>query len=357
MGFLAFIILLPLVVFVHELGHFALARLNGVRVDAFSIGFGKVLFRWRDSRGTEWRISMIPLGGYVKMFGQSDMPEKAVKKIAFMKGLKPAERRRHFEFKTRIQRASIIAAGPVMNYIFGFVVFFAIFAAVGVPRTPAVVSQVLSDSPALAAGIMAGDVLESIGGGRIAKSRDISRLMGASDGSPVEVVVRRDGRALALELRPKKDGSRYVLGVAYAMRLEDYQRPGALGAIAAAASEVWSITADTTRSLGEILTGRRSSKDLGGIISIAQISGHALAGGLYTFLYMIALISVSLGLFNFFPIPMLDGGYLFIYAIEAIIRRDIPERVKERMFVVGFALVMALLLLSNFNDVMRLLGR
>lgn len=357
MDFLAFVILLPLVVFVHELGHFALARRHGVRVDAFSIGFGPALFKWRDRHGTEWRISLVPLGGYVKMFGQNDMPERAGTRAASIRGLGRAERRRHFEFKTRLQRASIIAAGPAMNYVFGLLVFFVIFALVGVPRTPAVVSRVLPGSPALAAGIMEGDSLESIGGIRISRARDIARSLGSSGGRPVDVVVKRDGRELRLELRPELEGSRYVLGVVYAMKLEDYKRPGVPGALAAAASEVWSITADTTRSLGEILAGRRSSKDLGGIISIAQISGNALAGGLYTFLYLVALMSVSLGLFNLFPIPMLDGGYLSIYALEAAIRRDIPERVKEGLFMAGFALVMAMLLLSNFNDVMRLLGR
>jgi regulator of sigma E protease len=356
MSFLAFVILLPLVVFVHEFGHFILARANGVRVDAFSIGFGPVLFKWRDRHGTEWRISLVPLGGYVKMFGQNDMPESAEKKTAFIKRLSPAERKLHFEFKSKWRRASIIFAGPAMNYIFAILLFFALFASVGVPRAPAVVSEVLPASPALAAGIRAGDVLVSIGGGKISKARDISRVMGAADGSPIDVVVERDGRNVALRLAPKLDGRRYVLGVAYAAKLEDYERKGVLGAFAAAADEVALITSDTARALAEIISGRRSSRDLGGIISIAEISGKALAGGLYSFLYLVALISVSLGFFNLFPIPMLDGGYLLVYAIEAALRRDLSEKTKERMFMAGFALVAGLLLLSNLNDVLRLLG-
>jgi regulator of sigma E protease len=357
MSLVAFIILLPLVVFVHELGHFVLARANGVRVDAFSIGFGKVLFKWRDRHGTEWRISLVPLGGYVKMFGQNDMPEKAEKKIAFMKRLKPAERKAHFEFKTRLQRAAIIVAGPAANYLFAFLVFAALFVFVGVPRTPAVVSQALPDSPAVEAGIMAGDVIREIGGRRIVNARDISRVMGASDGSPLAVVVQRDGRDMALELTPKQEGGKYVLGISYSMRLEDYQRSSFAGAVSAALAEIWSITRDTTVSLGEMIAGRRSSRDLGGLISIAQVSGRALEGGAYSFLYLVAFISVSLGLFNLFPIPMLDGGYLLMYGIEALLRRDLPEKFKERMFMAGFALVIALLLLSNFNDIARLLGR
>ncbi|MDR1476721.1 MAG: M50 family metallopeptidase [Rickettsiales bacterium] len=357
MSLVAFIILLPLVVFVHELGHFVLARANGVRVDAFSIGFGPVLFKWRDRRGTEWRVSLVPLGGYVKMFGQNDVPESAEKKAALIKKLKPAERKVHFEFKTRLRRASIIAAGPAANYLFAFLVFAALFVSVGIPRTPAVVGQALPDSPALAAGIRAGDVILEIAGSRIEKPRDIPRVMGASDGSPLDVVVRRDGCDMAFELSPKSENGRYVLGISYSMILEDYQRRSFAGALASALAEIWSITRDTTVSLGEMIAGRRSSRDLGGLISIAQVSGRALEGGAYSFLYLVAFISVSLGLFNLFPIPMLDGGYLLMYGIEALLRRPLADKFKERMFMAGFAVVVALLLLSNFNDIARLLGR
>ncbi|MDR2098861.1 MAG: RIP metalloprotease [Rickettsiales bacterium] len=356
MGLLAFVILLPIVVFVHELGHFVFARLSGVRVDAFSIGFGRALCKWRDGRGTEWRIGMFPLGGYVKMLGQNDLPETAEARAAALKKLSTRERAGHFEFKKRYQKAAVIAAGPVFNYIFGILVFFMLFAAVGRRDMPAFVKTVADGSPAAVAGLKGGDRLVEVAGRRVERMRDVSLMINSVPvGARVDIRVERGGSELVIPVVPARENGKSVIGITYGMHFAGYARPGLLGAAGGAISEAWEITADTARAIGGMLTGAGSSKDLGGIISIAQVSGDALANGLYSFMYLVAFISISLGLFNLLPVPVLDGGYLLIYLLEGLARRNLPERVKDKMFFAGFAFIILLVLFATYNDIAKLL--
>ena len=350
----AFVILLPVVVFVHEFGHFIFARINGVKVEAFSIGFGKKLFGWKDSHGTDWKVCLVPLGGYVKMLGQSDAPETAEEKEVSRKKLSQKEKKESFEFKTRFQKASICVAGPVFNFIFGLVVFFGLFFFYGVPNNPPVIHNVVVNSPAELAGIKAGDKILQIGDKVITDANDIAKIMKKVDGSSLLVKVEREGKLMDMSVSPKKENDKYVMGISYALAFGNYKKVSFGQAVVASYKLTSSIVVDTMKSLGEMVVGKRSSKELGGMISIGQMSGNALRNGFYTFMYFMALISISLGLFNLFPIPVLDGGYLFIYLIEGIIRRDLSEKIKEKMFFVGFMFIIFLLLLSNFNDVVRL---
>jgi regulator of sigma E protease len=356
--FLAFIILLSVVVFVHELGHFILARMNGVRVEAFSICMGRKLFGWKDRRGTEWRVGLFPIGGYVKMLGQSDLPESAAAKAAMIRRLSAKDRAAHFELKKKCQRAAIIIAGPAFNYLFGILVFFMLFWAVGRPNTPAYINSVAEGSPAAAAGLRSRDRLLEVDGMKVSRVRDVSRMINAKGGSgAVSIKVERGGREFAVSVVPEVEGGKSVIGITYGVHFVDYSRLGAVESMRAALSETWDITAGTGRALAGIVTGTQSSRDLGGIISIAKVSGDALSQGVYSFLYLIAFISISLGLFNLLPVPVLDGGYIFIYLLEWIVRRDLSEKFKERMFAVGFALVVLLVLFATYNDIVRLLGR
>lgn len=356
MSLLAFIILLPIIVFVHEFGHFIFARVNKVKVEAFSIGFGAPIKMWKDKHGTEWKICMIPLGGYVKMLGQSDTPETAEQKAENIKKLTKKEKAQSFEFKKRYQKASIVAAGPLFNFIFGFLIFWGLFFFKGVPNTPAVVMEVLKDSPAYTSGIKSGDTIIKVNKQAIENPREISNIIQEAKGDVIEIEVMRENKIIPFTINPKKEGDKYLIGISYSSRFDGYKKQTLFSSLKVAYLQTSSIVHDTLKSLGEIFIGSRSSKELGGIISIAKVSGDALANGLTSFVYLMAFLSISLGLFNLFPIPVLDGGYLFIYLIEGIIRRDIPEKVKEGMFFVGFMFIIFLLLLSNINDIIRIFG-
>lgn len=355
MGIVAFIILIPIVVFVHEFGHFLFARINGVKVESFSIGFGMKLFGWRDSFGTEWKVCLVPLGGYVKMLGQSDTPETSEQKQANRKKLSKKEKSESFEFKKRYQKASIVFAGPLFNFILGILVFFCLFFFIGMAKYSPVIHSVVKESPAVKAGLKSGDKLISLGSNKIEIASDVSKIMKEATGKPMPIVVERDGKVLKFSITPKKSDGKFLLGIVYAPKFENYTKVGFIDAVKNSYNQTSTIVVETVKSLGEMIIGKRSSKDLGGMISIAQISGSAFENGFYSFMYLMAFISISLGLFNLFPIPVLDGGYLFIYIIEGIIRRDLPEKLKEIMFLIGFWFIIFLLLLSNYNDIIRLL--
>ncbi len=354
-GVIAFIILLPVIVFVHEYGHFLFARINGVRVESFSIGFGPSLFSWMDKHNTAWKISAIPLGGYVKMLGQSDTPETSAEKQKKIKKMTKKDKAESFEFKKTYQKASIVFAGPFFNFIFGFIVFLSLFFFVGMPKTNSIVMDIVKDSPAYTSGIKVGDRIISINKEVIEKPRNIANIIKKSNGNKLKIELERNGKILDIFVKPKKQNDSYFLGISYASHFENYKKMNFISSINASYQAISNIVVDTLKSLGEIISGSRSSKELGGMISIAKVSGDALSAGLYSFLYLMAFISVSLGLFNLFPIPVLDGGYLFIYLIEGIIRREIPEKIKEKIFFLGFVFIIFLLILSNLNDVARIL--
>ncbi len=354
MGLLAFLILLPAIVFVHEFGHFLFARINGVKVEAFSIGFGKSIASWVDKYGTAWKICIIPLGGYVKMLGQSDTPETVEEKKESIKKLTKEEKAQSFEFKKRYQKSSIVAAGPVFNFIFGFIIFFTLFFFVGKSDTSSVVADVVKNSPAYIAGIKSGDVIAKINNQEILEPQSIGKIIQEMNGSALKLEIMRDNKIIPITITPKKENEKYFIGVSYSPKFNGYKKIGFISSIKLAYNKTSDIVSETLKALCEIFTGSRSSKELGGVISIAKVSGHALSAGFYSFMYLMAFISISLGLFNLFPIPVLDGGYLLIYAIEGIIRKDLPEKVKEKMFFIGFMFIIFLLLLSNINDIIRI---
>lgn len=366
---LAFLFVLTLVVFIHELGHFLVARWCGVKVLAFSIGFGPELFGWNDRRGTRWRLAAIPLGGYVKFFGDENAasaPDRAAGA-----GLVPAERRLSFHHQPVAQRAAIVAAGPIANFLLAIVIFAAVFLALGRPITEAKVDEIQPGSAAEAAGFVPGDVILDIDGRPIRSFWDMQRIVQVSGGEELRILVRRGEETRTLlatpQIQERTDvfGQTARLGMLGIRRSAEneitYEHFGPLGALREGTKETWFVVTRTLGYIGGVMTGRESIDQLSGPIKIAQVSGEAARLGFQVLLNLAAILSVSIGLLNLFPIPLLDGGHLLYYAIEALRRRPLSDRAQEFGFRVGIAIVLMLMGVAFWNDlnpiVRSLLGR
>lgn len=359
---LPFLVILTIVVFVHEFGHFIIARMNGVKVDVFSIGFGRELFGWHDRHGTRWRVSLLPLGGYVKFFGDANEASGGADQS---RELTDEEKKVSFHHKSVGQRFAVVLAGPAFNFIFAIIVFAAVFMSVGQPTTPAVLGGVQEDSPAAAAGLMAGDRVVAIDGAEITRFEDLQRRVPMHAGTePMRVEVLRDGERLSFEVLPRMtemtDGfgnthRQPVIGVTVSREAMEMVRMGPVEAVGQAVGHTWGVVDSTMTAIGQMISGDRGTEDLGGPVRIAQFSGQAAQSGLVSAVMFIGLLSVALGLFNLFPIPMLDGGHLVFYAFEAVRGRPLSERVQEMGFRVGLALVLGLMIFVTWNDITRLI--
>lgn len=345
----SFIVIISVIVFVHELGHYAIARWNGVRVDVFSIGFGPELRGWTDRVGTRWKISLLPLGGYVKMFGEQGGEDG---------GAAPED---SYAAKRVWQRSAVAAAGPLANFVFAVVVLSILFATAGQRLTPPEVSSVVEGSAADAAGFEPGDVVVSIDGEPVDRFEDIQQVVRGSPDVTLRVVVRRSGAEVPLSVTPRlveredRFGTLHRIGELGIARTGAavFERLDPLAAVGAAAVETWSISWATLDAVGQIIMGTRGTEELGGPVRIAQMSGQVAEDGWVTMLWFMALLSVNLGLINLFPIPMLDGGHLAFYGIEAIRGRPLGARAQEVGLRIGLALVVALMVLATWNDLIH----
>jgi len=351
-----FLVVLTVLVFVHELGHYLAARRNGVRVQVFSIGFGPELFGRTDRAGTRWRVSLIPLGGYIKMFGDVDMSSTRTDSPEEMT---EEEKAVSFHHKRLMQRAEIVAAGPVANFAFAIVVLAIFFMTAGQPFTPADIGQVLSGSAAEKAGLKVGDVIVAVDGKQVDRFEDVVQIVSANQGTPISIVVRRDGKDVTLEATPVITSVTDIfgsvhhigrIGVAHSGEAR-YVRRGPIAAVGQAVAETWNISAGTLTAVWQIIIGMRSSDELGGPVSIAHMSGVVAKGGLADLIRFMALLSVNLGLINLFPIPVLDGGHLLFYSAEAIRGRPLGQRAQEYGFGLGLALVLMLMVFVTWKDV------
>lgn len=351
---LAFVAVIGPLVFVHELGHYLVGRWCGVKAEAFSIGFGPELFAWVDRRGTRWRVAALPLGGYVRFKG--DMNAASQTDPAWLE-LPAAERAQSFPAKPLWQRAAIVAAGPAINFLFAILIL-ATFAFVhGESRTPAVAGMVQPGSAAAAAGIQPGDRIVSLGGRQMATFDDIRLYAQIRPGESVEMVIERDGRQFAKQGQigsvTEDDGlgNKFAIGRLGIAPGEPVIEPvSLLRAPVVAVERTGQIVRTMVETLGQIIGGGRSVKELGGPLKIAQVSGQAATLGLESFIFFAALISINLGFINLLPIPMLDGGHLLFYGIEAIQRRPVSARVQEWAYRSGMALLLTMMLLVTFND-------
>jgi regulator of sigma E protease len=359
LAIVAFLVVLTVLVFVHELGHYLVARRNGVRVEIFSIGFGPEIFGWWDRAGTRWKFSAVPLGGYVKMFGDADAASMPGQGLPMMT---QEERNVSFHHKRLGQRAAIVAAGPIANFVFAIVVFAGLFMTVGERFTPADVGAVKEGSAAEKAGIQPGDLIVSLDGRKIERFEDVQQIVRNAPDVTMAIVVRRDGRDIPLQVTPQltelKDnfGNRHKLGILGITRSGgvEYIQHDPLTAVWRATAETWNVTIGTLDAVGQMIVGARGTEELGGPIRIAQMSGEVASIGLAALVGFMAVLSINLGLINLFPVPVLDGGHLLFYAAEAIRGRPLGQRAQEYGFRIGLALVLTLMVFATWNDIVRL---
>ncbi len=360
---LPFLFVLTIVVFFHELGHFLVARWCGVKVIAFSVGFGPELFGRNDRKGTRWKLCAIPLGGYVKFAG--DENAASVPDHASVAAMSAEERRGAFLTKSVGRRAAIVAAGPIANFILSIVIFAALFGFLGRAEVAPRIDLVQEGSAAEVAGIQPGDVVVSVDGRAIGSFSQLQRLVTGSADTPLEVTLSRGGEEVVVTAVPERREitDRFgntqrvgMLGVQRSSKPEDvvYRSYSPLAAVAEGVSETWFVVVRTASYVGGIFTGKESADQLGGPIRVAQISGQVATLGLAALLNLTAVLSVSIGLLNLMPVPMLDGGHLLFYAFEAARGRPLSERVQDIGFRIGIGLVLMLMIFATWNDVLHL---
>ncbi len=351
---LAFVVLLSTLVVVHELGHYWVGRWFGVKAEKFSVGFGPQIYGRVDSRGTLWRIAALPLGGYVQFAGDMN---PASQPDAAWQGLPEDERGQTFQSKALWKRALIIFAGPAVNFLLAIAIFMAFLLAYGHSVTPANVESVVAGSPAEKAGIKAGDKVLAVNGHRIDTFNALFNEVIMIPNENAEIVVERGGEQLtvtakvAVRTEVDRFGNKHRLGqIGIPPPTPVIEAVGVLDAPGLAVAQTVDVVRQQIKGLGQIITGRRSVKELGGPLKIAQVSGQAMSLGILSFISLAAMISINLGFINLLPIPMLDGGHLMLYGIEAVRRRPANAAVQEWAFRAGFAVLAAFMLMVTFND-------
>jgi regulator of sigma E protease len=361
---LPFLFVLTIVVFIHELGHFLVARWCGVGIKAFSIGFGPEIVGFNDRYGTRWKISWIPLGGYVKFIDDENAASAGGGRRT-LDQLTPEERARSFQGKSLAQRAAVVAAGPIANFVLAIVIFTAIFGIFGERITAAKVDVVNPGSVAERAGFLASDRVISIDGSAIESFGEMQRIVGMSPDKPLHFVVERGGKTVDITVTPelKEITDRFgntmrmgLLGIQRNAAPEEWtlQRHDPVTALVMALKETYFVISRSLGYLYDVVTGRESADQLGGPIRIAQVSGQVATAGFVALLNLAAIISVSIGLINLFPIPMLDGGHLLFYGIEALRGRPLSEGTQEIGFRIGLAFVLMLMIFATWNDLIHL---
>ncbi len=355
-----FIVLIIVVVFVHEYGHYYFAKRYGVGVTDFSIGFGKELFGWNDKHGTRWKVCLIPLGGYVKFFGDRNVFSQADQE-KLLKKYNDEDRKKLFTLKPLYQRALIVFGGPLANFLLALVIFFSIYSFYGKDFTPAVINEVQKDSPAMIGGLKQEDIILEIDGNEVKSIMDVSKFITMSTAEIIDFKVKRSYDELILKIKPNlilsEDNlgnkvNRRIVGI----KLSPYNNEinhvklGPGQAIYHSAKEVYFVSVSSLKYIGAMIFGKADTSQLGGPIRIAKISGQVAEFGLIAFISMMAYISISLGLVNLFPIPLLDGGHLMFYAFEKVLGRPLSQKTQESFFRIGMFLLITLMFFTTFND-------
>ncbi|MBT3176552.1 MAG: RIP metalloprotease RseP [Desulfobacula sp.] len=347
---IAFIIVIGILVFIHEFGHFIAARLCGVGVEVFSLGFGPKILKKRIGR-TQYCLAAIPLGGYVKMVGEE--PGASID---------PDDENASFTHKSLWQKTIIVAAGPFFNFLLAIFIFYVLYQFSGIYLAKPIVGKVIEDSPALSAGIMPGDVIKEINKTKIESFEDISRIISAGKGEQLNIIVDRDGRFKTLILSPvlKPDKNvfgeeieKYVIGIAGAG--ESFHKSlSPFAALLRSFKDTYGLIKLTLLSVGKMISGSVSADNLGGPLMIAQMAGEQAKAGIMNFAWFIALLSVNLGIINLFPIPVLDGGHLLFFGIEAATGKEVSNKLREKLVQFGAAVLVALMVFVFYNDIVRM---
>ena len=347
---IAFIIVIGILVFIHEFGHFIAARLCGVGVEVFSLGFGPKILKKRIGR-TQYCLAAIPLGGYVKMVGEE--PGASID---------PDDENASFTHKSLWQKTIIVAAGPFFNFLLAIFIFYVLYQFSGIYLAKPIVGKVIEDSPALSAGIMPGDVIKEINKTKIESFEDISRIISAGKGEQLNIIVDRDGRFKTLILSPvlKPDKNvfgeeieKYVIGIAGAGE-SFHESLSPFAALLRSFKDTYGLIKLTLLSVGKMISGSVSADNLGGPLMIAQMAGEQAKAGIMNFAWFIALLSVNLGIINLFPIPVLDGGHLLFFGIEAATGKEVSNKLREKLVQFGAAVLVALMVFVFYNDIVRM---
>ena len=356
-----FLILITVVVFIHEYGHYYFAKKYGVGITDFSIGFGREIFGWNDKSGTRWKICWIPLGGYVKFFGDRNVFSQSEQE-AIINRYSEEDRKKLFILKPLYQRSIIVAAGPFANFLLAIIIFTMINLFVGKDMTPAVIDEVQKDSPAFLAGMKPNDRIISIDNNKVQSILEVSTFINASTSEIIEFTVLRSDQEISLFVKPKlvdgKDAfdnniKKRIVGIKLSPPLNNKFNKEQLGpskAVYYSVKEVWLVTTTSLKYLGQMIKGSADSSQLGGPIRIAKITGQVAEHGIIPFLSIMAYISISLGLINLFPIPMLDGGHLMFYFFEKILGKPLSQKTQEGFFRIGLFLLFSLMFFVTFND-------
>jgi regulator of sigma E protease len=357
-----FLFVLGLVVFFHELGHFLIGRWCGVKVETFSLGFGPELYGFNDRRGTHWRIAALPLGGFVKFFGETDSspaPDEAA-----LEAMSPQEREVSFFAQRVWKRAAIVAAGPIANFLLAIAIFSGIYYLHGRSILLPVVDSVTADSAAAAAGFQPGDRIVSIDGAKIDSFEDMQRIVQGASDTQLVFVVNRAGKSVELVATPRRRDVETpfgttrvgVLGVQSKAKPENWhiRNYGLIQSIKLAGSETWYVVARTGSYLKGLVSGQESPDQLSGPIRIAEVSGEMAKIGVSALLNLAAILSISVGMLNLLPVPLLDGGHLVYYVVEGIRGKAMNERAQQFGFKIGIMLVTSLMIFATYNDILRL---
>ncbi len=343
---LAFVVVLGVLIFIHELGHYLAARWRGIHVERFAVGFGRPIAAWTDARGTEWRVGWLPLGGYVKLHGQEQPGDATPEQMA---AWRPGET---FHEKPVRDRAIVVAAGPIANFALAAVLFGALYATVGAPTTTTTLAVVQENSAAARAGLLPGDRIVALDGQPVTRFEQIQRHVQPRAGQEIAVTLQRDGAEQTLRVVPEARGTNGVLGVGAGAA--QFERMDPFSALWGGVVQTYDVSRQTLVAVGQMIVGARGTDDLGGPLGIGKIAGDAARLGLASLVTFMAILSVNLALINLFPIPILDGGHLVFYALEAIRGRPLPPRAQEIGFRAGFALLITLFVFATWNDLSNL---
>jgi len=357
---LPFIALIVVVVFIHEYGHYYFAKRYGVGVTDFSIGFGKEMFGWNDKSGTRWKVCVIPLGGYVKFFGDRNVYSQA-DNDKIIKEYSKEDQDKLFVLKPLYQRALIVFGGPLANFLLAILIFFSVYTFFGKDFTPAVINEVQKDSPAMVAGLKDNDIVVSIDGNEVTSIMDVSKYIMMSTDEFINFTVNRFDQDLTFRVKPNIVEGEDNLGNKISKRMVgiklgaynnevNHVKLGPTKALFYAVNEVYYVSTSSLKYIGSMLSGNGDTSQLGGPIRIAKISGQVAEFGILPFISLMAYISISLGLINLFPIPMLDGGHLMFYGIEKVLGRPLSQKTQEGFFRIGMFLLLSLMFFTTFND-------
>ena len=355
-----FLLLITIVVFIHEYGHYYFAKKFGVGITDFSIGFGKEIFGWNDKSGTRWKICWIPLGGYVKFFGDRNVFSQSEQEELINK-YNEKDRAKLFILKPLYQRSIIVAAGPIANFLLAILIFMTINIFVGKDMTPAIIDEVKENSPAFVAGLKKNDKIISIDSKKVSSILEVSSFINTSTSENIAFIIKRDDQEISVLIKPNlisgedslgNSVKKRIIGIKLSPKGDEFNNQKLRPSLALYYSfkEVWFVSSTSLKFIGKMITGSGDTSQLGGPIRIAKITGQVAEYGVIPFLSIMAYISVSLGLINLFPIPMLDGGHLMFYFFEKILGRPLRQKTQEGFFRIGLFLLISLMFFTTFND-------